>query len=210
MKGVLFIGGSAPEYGYIKNELKDADIIVAADSGFDSALKMGINPDVVIGDMDSIKDVNMLDRYPSDKVFRFPEDKDTTDTELGISYLQENKFDKIVIIGGGGGRVDHFLGIVFLFDRDFSPDIWYTNSTRLQKITGHIQIPSMKGKTVSFFPVGKGQCRMKSIGLKWSLDNLTWNRGDMGISNLAIDDPFYIEMFEGKMIMVNQLEEKDY
>ena len=99
MKGVLFIGGSAPEYGYIKNELKDADIIVAADSGFDSAFKMGINPDVVIGDMDSIKHVNMLDRYPSDKVFRFPKDKDTTDTELGISYLQENKFDKIVIAG---------------------------------------------------------------------------------------------------------------
>lgn len=207
MKGVLFIGGAAPEYSYIKNELKDADIIVAADSGFDSAVKMGVNPDVVIGDMDSIKHLNMLDRYPGDRVFRFPKDKDKTDTELGICYLQENKFDRIILIGGGGGRMDHFLGIVFLFDRDFSPDIWYTHSTRLQKITGHTLIPSMKGKTVSFFPIGEGICRMKSKGLKWPLDNIIWSRGDMGVSNLAIDDPFYIEMLEGRLIMVNQLEE---
>ena len=209
MKGVLFIGGTAPEYSSIKNELKDADIIVAADSGFDSAIIMGVNPDVVVGDMDSIKHVHMLDRYPSDKVFRFPKDKDKTDTELGISYLQKNKFDKIVLIGGGGGRMDHFLGIVFLFDRDFSPDIWYTHSTRLQKITGHIQIPSMKGRIVSFFPIGKGKCRMKSKGLKWPLDNLIWTRGDMGLSNLAIDNPFCIEMLEGRLIMVNQLEEEE-
>ena len=210
MKGVLFTGGAAPEYRHIKNEVKEADIIVAADSGFDTAIRMGVNPDVVIGDMDSIKYFDMLDRYPPDRVLRFPEDKDKTDTELGITYLQENKFDEIVLIGGGGGRMDHFLGIVFLFDRDFSPVIWYTHSTRMQKITGRIQIPSMKGKTVSFFPVGTGQCRMKSEGLKWPLDNLLWSRGDMGLSNIAIDDPFCIEMLEGGLIMVTQLEEEDY
>ena len=48
---------------------------------------------------------------------------------------------------------------------------------------------------------------MKSKGLKWPLDNLIWKRGDMGISNIAVDDPFYIEMFEGRLIMVSQLEE---
>lgn len=210
MKGVLFTGGAAPEYRYIKDEVKDADIIVAADYGFDTAIKMGVNPDIVIGDMDSIKHFDMLKEYSPDKVLRFPEDKDETDTELGIIYLQKNYFDEIVLIGGGGGRMDHFLGIVFLFDREFSPVIWYTNSTRMQKITGRIQIPSMKGKTVSFFPVGKSQCRMKSEGLKWPLDNLVWTRGDMGLSNIVLEDPFCIEMLEGSLIMVTQLEEEDY
>lgn len=210
MKGVLFTGGAAPEYKYIKKELKKADIIVAADSGFDTAVKMGVKPDVVIGDMDSINHLDILENYPPDRVLCFPEDKDKTDTELGIIYLQENKYDEIVLIGGGGGRMDHFLGIVFLFDKDFSPVIWYTHNTRLQKITGRIQVPSMKGKNVSFFPAGKSQCRMKSEGLKWPLDNLLWTRGDMGLSNIVTEDPFCIDVLEGNLLMVTQLEEEDH
>ncbi len=210
MKGVLFTGGSSPPYQYVKKEIEEADIIVAADSGFDTAVKMGINPDIIIGDMDSIDGMDMLIGYPSDSVLRFPEDKDSTDTELGISYLQKNMFNNIVIIGGGGGRMDHFLGIFFLFDRDFSPDIWYTHSTRFQKITGSMQIPSMAGRTVSFFPLGNDRCKMKSRGLKWSLNNMEWGRGDMGISNIAVEDPFFIEMLEGRLIMITQLEEHKY
>lgn len=209
MKGVLFTGGAAPEYKYIKKEIKEADIIVAADSGFDTAVKMGVKPDIVIGDMDSINHLDILEKYPPDRVLCFSEDKDKTDTELGLIYLQKNKYDEIVLIGGGGGRMDHFLGIVFLFDKDFSPAIWYTHSTRMQKITGRIQVPSMKGKTVSFFPAGKSQCRMKSEGLKWPLDNLLWSRGDMGLSNIATEDPFCIEVLEGNLLMVTQLEEED-
>ena len=75
------------------------------------------------------------------------------------------------------------------------------------KITGHTQISSMKGRIVSFFPIGEDNCKMKSKGLKWPLDNLLWKRGDMGISNIVIDDPFNIEMIEGRLIMVCQLKE---
>ncbi len=210
MKGVLFTGGSSPLYQYIKEEIEEADIIIAADSGFDAAVGMGINPDIIIGDMDSIERTDILAGYPSDRVLRFPEDKDSTDTELGISYLQKKMFNNIVLIGGGGGRMDHFLGIFFLFDRDFSPDIWYTHNTRFQKITGSMEIPSIVGKTVSFFPLGNNKCRMKSKGLKWPLDNMEWSRGDMGISNIAVNDPFFIEMLEGRLIMITQLEEHSY
>jgi thiamine pyrophosphokinase len=210
VKGILFTGGAAPDYRFIKKELKDADIIVAADSGFDTALKMGIKPDFVIGDMDSVQHSELVDSLPSEQVFRYPEDKDETDTELGVRYLAENNYKEIVLIGGGGGRVDHFLGLVFLFDRDLSPKIWYTHNARLQLITGSEVVSSMNGRTVSFFPAGAGVCRMQSTGLKWPLNHLIWKKGNTGISNLVIADPFQIDVFEGKLIMVNQLEEADY
>ena len=205
MKGILFIGGKAPEYNFVKKEFEDAEIITAADSGFDSALQMGIKPDIIIGDMDSIKNKKLLNKYSPDKILKFPKDKDETDTELGIKYLMDNNYDEIIIIGGGGGRMDHFLAIVLLFDREFSPDIWYTNSTKFQKITGYCKIPFVKGNLVSFFPTGKGICRMKSKGLKWPLDGLVWSRGDMGISNIVTENGFSVEMIEGRLIMVNQL-----
>ena len=207
MKGILFIGGSAPEYNFIKKELIDADLIVAADSGFDTAIKMGINPNIIIGDMDSIENINNLDKYSEDKIFRYSKDKDETDTELGIKYFKDHKFDEIILIGGGGGRMDHFLAIVLLFDKEFSPNIWYTDTTRFQKITGSCKISLKKGNLVSFFPAGCDVCRMKSLGLKWSLNGLAWKRGDMGISNIVIDNPFFIDIIEGSLIMVNQLKD---
>ncbi|MCK5671925.1 MAG: thiamine diphosphokinase [Spirochaetales bacterium] len=210
MKGILFIGGAAPEYNFIKKEIDEAELIIAADSGFDSAISMDVKPDIILGDMDSIKNIKKLNSYPEDKVFIFSKEKDETDTELGIKYLKDHNFNEIVIIGGGGGRMDHFLAIVLLFDREFSPDIWYTHNTRFQKITGSCKVYSGKGQLVSFFPTGKGICRMKSKGLKWPLDDLIWSRGDMGISNITTDDPFFIEMIEGRLMMVNQLKDLEY
>jgi len=207
MTGVLFTGGLAPDFSTVREILQRADIIIAADSGFDSAIKMGINPDIVIGDMDSVQNKSILSEFKDNRVIKFSKNKDETDTELGLIYLSEKKCDNIILIGGGEGRMDHFLGIVFLFNRDLSPDIWYTNSSRFQKITGYSKVYSMEGKLVSFFPLGNIECQMKSIGLKWPLDNLHWGRGDMSISNLVTKNPFSIEMIHGNLLMVNQIKE---
>jgi len=210
MTGVLFTGGLSPDFSTIKNIIHNADMVAAADSGFDTAVEMGIKPNIIIGDLDSIKNISYLSEYPEAKILKFSEDKDETDTELGIIYLSQKKCDNIILIGGGGGRMDHFLGIVFLFDRDLSPNLWYTDNTRFQKITGYSKIHSMKGKLVSFYPLGKIGCSMKSDGLKWPLDNLHWEKGDMGVSNLVTKDPFSIEMIRGSLLMVNQIKEVLY
>lgn len=210
MKGIIFIGGEAPEYDVINKVILDAELVIAADSGFDTAVNMGIEPDIIIGDMDSVINTDKISQYPSEKILIFPKDKDETDTELAIKYLQEININEIIIIGGGGGRMDHFLAIVCLFDRENSPTIWYTKSTRFQKISGSETISFQKDKLVSFFPTGTGVCRMKSKGLKWPLDGLVWHRGDMGISNIVTHDPFFIEMIEGRIIMVNQIKDLNY
>ncbi|MCF6334201.1 MAG: thiamine diphosphokinase [Spirochaetales bacterium] len=207
MKGILFTGGAAPKTDFVRDELKTADMIVAADSGFDTAIGMGIVPEIVLGDMDSIKDVSVFEDYPDLRVLSYPCDKDKTDTELGLLLLRDNKMDEIVLIGGGGGRMDHFLGIVFLFDREISPDIWYTDSTKFQKIKGRIQVSLGIGKEVSFFPCGSQPCQMVSAGLKWPLNGFVWEKGDMSISNRVTEDPFVIEMLKGQLVLLNQLED---
>jgi thiamine pyrophosphokinase len=208
MKGILFIGGEGPEFKYIKSHLADADLIIAADSGYDNAKKINVSPDIIIGDMDSISNINDLSGYNSENIIKVERDKDETDTELAIKYLKDHNFNEIIIVGGGGGRMDHFLAIVLLFDREFSPDIWYSHNTRFQKISGSNKLPTEIGKLVSFFPTGKGVCRMISRGLKWPLTDLIWRRGDMGISNIATENVIYIKMLEGSLIMVNELKDR--
>lgn len=48
---------------------------------------------------------------------------------------------------------------------------------------------------------------MKSSGLKWNLDGFEWEKGDAGISNIVVEDPFKIKMLSGKLIMISFLKE---
>ena len=80
----------------------DKGAYIAADSGIETALKLKIKPDIVIGDFDSAD--------PGDyKIIRYAPEKDDTDSMLCVKYALEHDYKDIVIIGGTGGRIDHTL-----------------------------------------------------------------------------------------------------
>ena len=200
MKGILIIGGEYPSKEVANRAIANADIVVAADSGFDYAVENGIPVDYVVGDMDSTVHLDTIESMSNEKVMRMSSDKDETDTEIGLKVLKEKGVDEAVIIGGGGGRLDHLLGIVALFHRDIRPDQWYTDREFVISIDRKRIFKGLKGKTVSFFPVGNATCRMKSKGLKWPLDHLKWERGDVGISNIVKDEEMMVEPVTGRLI----------
>ena len=117
--GMLLIGGEGPERRRVESLLLECELIVAADSGLDLADRLGLKPDVVVGDMDSLSDRRKLDDFSADKVHLFPCDKDETDTEIGLRYFCERGFERVFLVGGGEGRLDHLLGILALFERDY-------------------------------------------------------------------------------------------
>ena len=207
MKGIIFTGGEAPEKKYFKRDISPGDYIVAADSGLETALRYGYTPDMVVGDMDSLKNKTFLDEIPSDCVKMFPEDKDQTDTEIALEVLEKKGVENVVLVGGGGGRLDHLLGIVSIFDRKYCPDVWYTAEEKIVCVKEKAVISGRRGNTVSIFPAGTEVCRMKSTGLKWSLNNLEWEKGDAGISNVVVENPFTVEMLAGKVILISFLKE---
>ncbi len=207
MTGIIFTGGEGPEKRFIEKEISPGDFIIAADSGLDRALYCGYSPDLVVGDMDSVKNKTFLDDIPDDCVKIFPEDKDETDTEIALRILKEMKADRVILAGGGGGRMDHLLGIVSIFDRSFYPDVWYTAKERIVSISGRREFGGMLGDTVSLFPAGVEICRMKSTGLKWNLDKLQWEKGDAGISNIVVGDPFTITILSGRVLLISFLKE---
>lgn len=206
MKGIIIIGGDLPSIEMTSRMVEDAAIIIAADSGFDYAWDNGIEVDYVVGDMDSTKYREVIEEMPREKVFRMPEEKDETDTEIGLLMLKDLGADESVIIGGGGGRLDHLLGIVTLFHREIRPDEWYTDREAVCSIDRKRVFDGLKGKTVSFFPVGGEICRMKSSGLKWPLDQLVWKPGDAGISNVVVEDAMMIEPLSGRLICIYEYE----
>ena len=206
-RGVLFIGGEGPPEGVIGRLVADSDMVVAADSGYDLARSAGVEPDLLVGDMDSIADFAGAMRRLQGRVERYERQKDETDTEIGLRILHERGFRDITLVGGGGGRMDHLLGIVVLFEREIRPKRWITRGESVVHIEREEIFDNMKGVLCSFFPVGPGMATMRTTGLRWPLDGLSWKHGDAGVSNYGLEDRVTVTMLSGQLIMVQSLME---
>jgi thiamine pyrophosphokinase len=219
MLGIIFTGGRGPPEKKIRlllnAEAKDA-VIAAADSGLETAEAAGVRPHWIIGDMDSLSDPAKLDAYPADRVLRYPADKDYTDTELAFYLLREKGCDEIWIIGGGGGRIDHLFGIRSLLEREIFPKRWILDTADIYcfeeaglsanfqagKNYDALTLRIESGSAVSVFPLGGGPWQALSWGLKWPLDKVHWNRGFIGLSNMAETGEFSILAKQGRFMVI--------
>ena len=212
MLGIIFTGGDGPTPGFvgrlIEQEAKDA-LVIAADSGLLAAENAGIKPRWVVGDMDSIDDQSRLCALPPDSVIRHERDKDYTDTELALSLAVEKGCDAVWIIGGGGGRIDHLFALRSLFEREFFPCRWITDSANIRCIDAkrspnEICLRHEKDAPVSVFPLGVGPWEAESTGLKWPLAGLPWDRGFFGLSNVAQDGEFSVMARKGRFMIIQE------
>lgn len=188
MKSLIITGGQGPGIDILEKLSIEADFIIVADSGLDSIQGSKIEPHCIVGDFDSIRDLDLLKKYDKADIVKYSRQKDETDTELALNICSKRGSGHICIAGGGGGRLDHFIGILYLFTRAIRPDDWFT-ATELfffvkpdTKSFFHVGIESL----VSVFPLMSESCDMKSEGLAWPLDGLRWQKGYYGISNIAI------------------------
>jgi thiamine pyrophosphokinase len=167
-----------------------------------AAEEAGVSVDVLLGDMDSLGErLNRLDIDP-ERVISHPAEKDETDTELGLRFLTEKGCSRRVLVGGGGGRLDHLLALVALFERSDYPDVWHTGTESVCAFEGDLALDGCKGQRISFFPLGCEQARMVTEGLKWPLDPLEWGRGDIGVSNEITSERMKVSLKSGRLLAV--------
>ena len=100
-----YIFAGSPEAKCSGVEFDSSRYVICADGGYILAKKMGIEPDVIIGDFDTYKS-----RLPENcEIIRHPEEKDDTDTMLAVKLALNRGFKHIVICGAIGGRLDHTM-----------------------------------------------------------------------------------------------------
>jgi thiamine pyrophosphokinase len=207
MDALLVTGGDAPPLSRLESRLAEFGLVCAADSGLDTLVAWGIAPDIIVGDMDSVSSPSLVERFPLAKLIIEPRDKDLTDTELGISALFARGATRVVLAGGGGGRLDHLLAIRAIFERrgpGRRPCEWHSAREALYLVEEgrSLELNARAGCTVSVFPLAVGAAGMRSTGLKWPLDGLRWGPGDSGVSNLALDGPFRVAAGMGDLLVV--------
>ena len=171
MKNYLIsIGGnSTSNVLSIESNFKE---IIAVDSGIDHLLNLSLDPNTLIGDLDSISK-KLLDEVKKNgvKILAFNSNKDQTDFELALNYLEEAEKSKVYIIGGESGEIDHLISIFLLIPSKsfFENIIWLYGDKRIifrQKIELNIK------KLTKFSIIPLSDLTNLSIdGAEWNLDN---------------------------------------
>ena len=201
-KAVIFTGGLGPEFDRVSSVLKDAIMIIAADSGWDLAVSMGVEPEYYIGDMDSLNENADLRNLSAENIMKHPVDKDYTDTELAIKFLEDKNLRDIVLIGGGGGRIDHLMALLAVFNRETKPSQWFTAYEQVVFVDSDCRIDCKTGQTVSIFSCGKTEALVSTNGLKWELEKFKLSPDTFSISNVSQNEWIDLKIHSGKVLLI--------
>ncbi|MDX1468551.1 MAG: thiamine diphosphokinase [Acidimicrobiia bacterium] len=200
---VIFAGGDQPSPDLLE-ELPQADSILAADGGYDIAVAFGFKVDVLVGDLDSIA----ADLIPRDvMVERHPVDKDATDLELALELAARESPDRVVVAGGGGGRLDHELAVAALLCSPRWGSIaeidWLSGRGRAHVVTSHRRIHGDVKAKVSLLAFGGPATGVETKGFKWDLKGETIHPGSTrGVSNELVSPVGDIRIGQGCLLAI--------
>ena len=208
IRAVIFANGIAGDYGILSTILREGDTLIAADGGAKHLRKMGLVPEVLIGDLDSIplREVKRLEALGT-KVFRFPVEKNETDLELALDYALDQKYTEIMILAPFGGRLDQTLGNITLLMR---PDLkgidirMDDGHEALILIRDQATLEGTPGDPISLLPVGGDVKGVTTKGLLFPLTGETlFLQKTRGISNRMITESVKIRVKEGSLLCIH-------
>jgi thiamine pyrophosphokinase len=198
---LLLCNGEPPSRALIRRLAAGADMIVAADGGANVALRCGIRPDVIIGDLDSILPETRK-KFSDSRVVRVRR-QDNTDLEKALDFIAASGPADVAIAGATGGRIDFTLGNLSVFwnytrvlDMTFVGDGW-----RAFPVGRRRTVNAPRGATVSLLPFG-GCAGITLRGLRFPLKDAAMRVGEIGVSNVVRTSPFSITVRRGKMLLV--------
>lgn len=207
MKAAIVSNGGISDYGYLRNILESCNIVICADGGANHVMACGFAPDVLVGDLDSIKgEVLEKLRLDGTKIIKYPREKDYTDTQLAIDYALEGGADEIVLLGSLGDRIDHSLANILLLIKLAKSNVkaYITNEKNTIYITDRdINIKGSKGDIVSLIPVGGDVRGVFTEGLQYKLSGNNMALGDpVGISNVFTGSEITIRVESGFLLVI--------
>jgi thiamine pyrophosphokinase len=198
-KAVIYTGGRAPQLEICRDEITSCDLIIAADSGLDTAIRHHLVPSYLIGDSDS-----HTQAIPAGvEVIAHPQDKDETDTELAVELALASGCSQIILIGGGEGRMDHLISLWSLLHRTGQIIRWYTAHECVYRLTDTLDFSGVSSEAyISTVGLDAAPSIVSSRGLKWELTDFSVTLERQSISNRAVNETVHVELVSGSPVCV--------
>ena len=204
-RAVVIAGGPAPGEGVL-DALTDVDLVIAADGGTDHARDLGLEPDVVVGDLDSVSGAGLSwARDAGIEVVEHPADKDATDLDLAMSHAAKVA-DEIVVIDSGAGRIDHSTANTLLLASDRFAHVTVTALTQdgvISVIHERRSLHAHVGDTVSLLAVAGPAGGVTTDGLRWPLVDAVLSPGStLGVSNEFLVEEASVSISSGVVLAI--------
>ena len=205
MKKCIVLGnGRLPSKGVVSFLIKNNySKLICADGGANSAKKLGLKPDNIIGDLDSINETTLNFYKNISKVFKISRQNDT-DIEKCLKFIIKNKFTEVVLLGVTGDRLDHTfcnLGIVLKYFKKIKIKLIAENSI-LIPYKGNVKFSTAKGETISLYGFDN-KTKITSKNLKYPLKNTSLPFGKKeSTSNMAVSSDVELKINGGKIFVI--------
>ena len=205
---LIFANGDLPNLEKARAIVRPDDFILCADGGTRHALALGLTPDLILGDMDSVdqEQVRRL-REAGVQIEAFPPDKDETDLELAITRALELNPTALVIMAALGGRLDQTLAnIALLADRRLAAlDVRLEDGVEeIFFCREQVQVEGRRGDIVSLIPWGEPVQGVQTEDLKWRLERETlYPDKTRGISNEMLTASATVRITAGLLLVVH-------
>jgi thiamine pyrophosphokinase len=211
MEKILFVvaGGELNDPLFFRSKVKELNPvgIVCADSGARHLHETGLIPDVIIGDMDSLKpELQHYFTEQGSRIIRHPGAKDETDTWLALDYAIGMAPDEIYVFGGFGTRIDHVLANLSLLISGVQKDIpvkLIDEWCEAFIVTGNYVMEGDAGQTVSFLPFSDRVTGVTLKGFEYPLENGVMEIGKpYGVSNRLNSTTGIITVESGRLLVI--------
>jgi thiamine pyrophosphokinase len=208
MSILIFANGDLTPGAWLNGYLQQATQLIGADGGTRHILQLGLTPDRVIGDLDSLDDKTVaLLRARGVAIERFAAEKDETDLELALQHALRTPDVPIVILGALGGRLDQTLANILLLAQPQLRGrriILAAPHERAWLISGSTEIGGQAGDRVSLIPLGGAVHVVRTTGLAWPLVDETLPVGPTrGVSNRMTADLATVVVDRGSLLCIH-------
>ncbi|GAB4223829.1 MAG: thiamine diphosphokinase [Acidobacteriota bacterium] len=209
MKVALLANGPLGDPAAARAAVAGADLVVAADGGARHAVALGMDLDVVVGDLDSLApgDVAALEARGV-AVHRHPADKDETDLELALRLALARGARQAIVVGGLGARWDQSLATVLLAADPAFADLdlrLVEGGQEIRVLHGgrSMTLDEAPGTTVSLLPLAGPAEGVVTEGLHWPLRDEPLRFGSpRGVSNRVVARPARVGLARGVLAVV--------
>ena len=210
---VIIANGTPPEEATVRRWLQPGDgsthvRLICADGGARAALALGLTPEVVVGDLDSLDETMQAQLKAMEcRLVVYPAAKDWTDLELALKLAVQEGAAEIVILGALGGRFDQELAntlLLLLPELRHIPTRIVDERQELFVVRDQAEIVGQPGDVVSLIPLGGDVVGIVTEGLLYPLrDEPLLSGPARGVSNVLTEQVARVTLRSGALLIVH-------
>ena len=195
-------------------EVGESDLVIAVDGGLGYCSVLGVEPDLILGDFDSVspeetKALERLEQQIPERVIRLPREKDDTDTLAALKEGLHRGYRNFRIYGGTGGRFDHTFANIqcLLFLKKQDAVGYLVDGNRMILVLEDETVEFQKGLEgiLSLFSLSQESLGVTIKGMKYPLDRAVLrNDYPVGISNEFTSEQAVISVEKGQLVCMLQ------